>query len=235
MSAKTNTFPDHVSYLAIEGVIGVGKTSLCNLIALQCNARALLERADENPFLGGFYKNRKAYAFQTQVWFLLSRFKQLSEAFVQQDLFQPHLVSDYMFPKDRIFASLNLDENEQSLYNGIARMLEPQVVQPDFVMYLQASTEVLMKRIEKRGRPYEFNIDPGYIDALNEAYNHFFFHYAASPVLIINCNDIDFVNNPADFDDIMQEIRQMKSGCKYYHPLGSAPRPLPLERKDWAG
>jgi deoxyadenosine/deoxycytidine kinase len=221
MSEKIRKLPDHMTYLAVEGVIGVGKTSFCNLIASRYNARMLFERADENPFLTGFYKDRKSYAFQTQVWFLLSRFKQLSEAFVQQDLFQPATVSDYMFAKDRIFASLNLDENEQSLYTSISRVLDPAIAHPDFVIYLQASTDVLLKRIEKRGRPYEFNIDASYIDALNQAYNHYFFHYNNSPLLIVNCNDIDFVSNPGDFEDIMRESFRTKNGSQYYHPMGS--------------
>ncbi len=232
MAPKSRTLPEHITYLAVEGVIGVGKTSLSNRIAYQFNARAVLERAEENPFLSGFYRNRKAFAFQTQLWFLLSRFKQLSETFVQQDLFQPTTVSDYMFAKDRIFASLNLDENEQALYSSISRILEPGIPQPDFVIYLQASTDVLVKRIEKRGRPYEFNIDAAYIDALNQAYNHFFFHYTASPLLIINSNDIDFVNIPQDFEDIMGEVVRTKSGSNYYHPLGSGGRPVIDERKD---
>ncbi|MBD3391315.1 MAG: AAA family ATPase, partial [Chitinivibrionales bacterium] len=213
------------TYLAIEGVIGVGKTSLCNRVAYHFNARAVLERAEENPFLTPFYKDRTSYALQTQLWFLLSRFKQLSETFVQQDLFQPATVSDYMFAKDKIFASLNLDENERALHSTISRILEPAIPQPDFVIYLQASTDVLLKRIEKRGRPYEYNIDPAYIDALNQAYNHFFFHYTSSPLLIINSNDIDFVNLPRDFEDIMDEVAKTKSGSNYYHPLGSQRKP----------
>jgi deoxyguanosine kinase len=232
MNSKPLKLPQHIAYLAIEGVIGVGKTSLCRKMAERFNSRPVLERAEENPFLTSFYKNRKAAAFQTQVWFLLSRYKQLSETFVQQDLFHSSTTSDYMFAKDKIFASLNLDENELALYNSISRVLEATIPQPDFVIYLQASTDVLMRRVERRGRPYEFNMDADYMEALNQAYNHFFFHYTASPLLIIDSNDIDFVNNPQDFEEIMTALVQTRSGSNYYHPLGSGSRGLLDDRKD---
>jgi len=214
--------PERIGYVCIEGVIGVGKTSLSKLLTSRLDARLVLEAHDENPFLGKFYANRKSYAFQTQVWFLLSRFRQLSETFVQQDLFHRITIADYMFAKDRIFASLNLDENELSLYDTIAGALEGKIPKIDFVIYLQASTETLLRRIAERGRTYEERMDQNYIDALNQAYNHYFFHYTDTPVLIINCNDIDFVNNPGDFEEILRQIQQAKPGSNYYHPLGNA-------------
>ncbi len=209
------------SYLCIEGVIGAGKTSLCRLLSKRLNARGLYEEADENPFLGSFYQDRHSYAFQTQVWFLLSRYRQLSEAGLQQDLFHPVTVADYMFAKDKIFATINLDENELALYSTIAQTLETKIPRPDYVVYLQVSTEVLLKRIEMRGRDYETNISPSYIAALNEAYNHFFFHYTQSPLLILNTNEIDFVNNPDDFEEIYKQIINIRHGSAFYHPLGS--------------
>jgi deoxyguanosine kinase len=221
MSEHSAEFPSQVSYLCVEGVIGAGKTSLCNLLAQQCNARLVLEEAEENPFLQKFYRNRRAYAFQAQLWFLVSRYKQLSVMVAQQDLFHELTISDYMFAKDRIFANINLEEHELTLYNNIARVMEVSIPRPDLVVYLQASTSVIMRRIEKRGRPYEFNMDPGYIEFLNEAYNHFFFHYTTSPLLIINTNDIDFVNETADLEEIVRQITTTRSGTNYYRPISS--------------
>lgn len=214
------TLPAHVNYLCIEGVIGVGKTSLCQLLAKQINARLILEEAEENPFLRHFYKNQKQYAFQTQLWFLVSRYKQLSVMVAQQDLFHQVTIGDYIFAKDKIFATINLEEHELALYNNISRFMETSIPRPDLVVYLQASTEILLKRIELRARPYEYNIDSDYIDYLNQIYNHFFFHYTASPLLVINTNDIDFVNDPGTFDELIEQIIQVKAGSNFYHPVG---------------
>jgi deoxyguanosine kinase len=217
------TLPDHIHHLAVEGVIGVGKTTLCRLLANSFNARLVLEQADENPFLHKFYRQRSNYAFQTQLWFLVSRYRQFSEAFIQQNLFHPVIITDYMFAKDRIFASINLDEDELSLYDTIARSLERDIPKPDFVVFLQASTEILLKRIEKRARPYEFAIDPAYIDVLNEAYSHFFFHYTDSPVLVINTSDIDFVAREHDLEVLIEQIAEAKPGANFFHPISNGP------------
>ena len=217
------TLPDHIHNLAVEGVIGVGKTTLCRLLANSFNARLVLEQADENPFLHKFYRQRSNYAFQTQLWFLVSRYRQFSEAFIQQNLFHPVIITDYMFAKDRIFASINLDEDELSLYDTIARSLERDIPKPDFVVFLQASTEILLKRIEKRARPYEFAIDPAYIDVLNEAYSHFFFHYTDSPVLVINTSDIDFVAREHDLEVLIEQIAEAKPGANFFHPISNGP------------
>lgn len=227
-------FPSYLNYLCIEGVIGAGKTSLCELLARRFDARLVLEEVQDNPFLPKFYSNRKAYAFQTQLWFLVSRYKQLSVMVAQQDLFHQVTLSDYTFVKDRIFANITLEEHELALYNTIAPVMETGVPRPDLVVYLQASTEVLLKRIDKRGRAYEFNMDEEYIELLNQAYNHFFFHYVASPLLVINTNDIDFVNDSDDLDELVTQILKVKSGTNYYHPLGarSVPKPGNIVRRN---
>ena len=190
-------------------------------MAQRCAARLVLEAAEENPFLERFYRERRAYAFQTQLWFLVSRYKQLSEAIGQLDLFYRVTVSDYIFAKDRLFASVNLDEEELSLYEQVASVMARNIAPPDLVVYLQASTDVLLQRIEQRGRPYEFNMDPRYLDMLNEAYNHFFFHYTDTPLLIINTNEIDFVNNAADFEELVQQIEHAGRGVSFYQPMAA--------------
>jgi len=212
--------PNTIRHLCIEGVIGVGKTTLCKMLQSTLNARLILEEAEENPFLSKFYANRIEYAFQTQLWFLVSRHKQLSEKFAQEDLFHWLTLSDYMFAKDGIFAAINLDENELALYNRIASNLARDISRPDYVVYLQASTDVLLERIKKRGRTFEQNVDVNYIETVNEAYNHFFFHYTASPLLIINTGRIDFVKNPHHLDEIVQQIVQAKPGVNFYYPSG---------------
>ncbi len=224
--------PEYINYICVEGVIGVGKTSLCKLIANEFNGRLVLEAFDDNPFLSEFYKNRQSSAFQTQLWFLLSRYRQLSDNFAQQDLFHQITVSDYIFPKDSLFASINLDENEMGIYHSIVSIIEKKILKPDFVIYLQASTEVLLQRIQKRKRPYEYNMDRSYIETLNEAYNHFFFHYEDSPVLIVNTNNFDYVNNNENFLDIIDQIYNTKYGRHYYHPLASDDRAIIEEKKD---
>jgi deoxyguanosine kinase len=219
MSTQSTLLPHHIRHISIEGVLGVGKTALCRLLSNRLNAKLVLEEGEENPFLPRFYKNRKTYAFQTQLWFLLSRYRQLSESLSQLDLFQEVSVFDYMFAKDRIFAAINLDENELALYNSIISVLEERVPEPDYVVYLQASTETLIKRIEKRGRYFESNIDSDYIDLLNQAYNQFFFHYTNSPLLIINTNGINFVENEADLDEMLREICKALPGSNFFQPL----------------
>ena len=231
-SSNIKKLPENINYLCVEGVIGVGKTSLCNLIASEFNSRLILEAADENPFLHEFYKNRQPAAFQTQLWFLLSRYRQLTENFAQQDLFHKAIISDYIFAKDNLFASINLDENEMAIYNSISVILEKNVPKPDFVIYLQASTGSLVRRIEKRCKSYETNINRVYIETLNEAYNHFFFHYKDSPVLIVNTDDIDYVNNRSDFDEIIEQFFLTKWGSNYYRPLGSKDRAIIDEKRD---
>jgi deoxyadenosine/deoxycytidine kinase len=210
-------------YIVIEGPIGVGKTSLVNLLAKRFSARRVLEAADENPFLSRFYDDTKRYAFQTQLFFLLSRFRQQQEL-AQQDLFEQSLVCDYLFDRDRIFAYLNLDDNELALYEQIYGILKARIVVPDVVIYLQASTEVLMERIAKRGRPYEKHLSRQYLEELSQAYNHFFFHYSATPLLVINTSVIDFVENPGDLDDLANQIVHAKKGTEYYTPARSVKR-----------
>lgn len=211
--------PSWINYLCIEGTIGAGKTSFCNLLARQCNARLVLEAAEENPFLEKFYHERRTFAFQTQLWFLASRYRQLTETIGQQDLFYDVTISDYIFAKDRLFASVNLEEEELALYGQISSVMAGNIAPPDLVVYFQASAETLLKRIERRGRPYEFNMDPRYLDALNEAYNHFFFHYTETPLLIVNTDALDFVNNPSDFDELVEQIRNAGRGTTYYQPM----------------
>jgi deoxyadenosine/deoxycytidine kinase len=203
--------------IVIEGPIGVGKTSLVNLLAKKFAARRVLEAAEDNPFLQHFYGDTKRYAFQTQLFFLLSRYRQQMEL-AQQDLFEQSVVCDYLFDRDKIFAYLNLDDNELALYEQIYTVLKPRVVVPEVVIYLQASTDVLMERIKRRGRDYEKNISRQYVEELNQAYNYFFFHYSETPLLVINTSVIDFVKNPADLDDLAHQIRNAKKGTEYYTP-----------------
>jgi len=204
-------------YIVTEGPIGVGKTSLTTLIAEELGARLILEQAEENPFLTQFYKDPSRYRFQTQMFFLLSRFSQQQEM-TQPDLFSRITISDYLFDKDRIFAYLNLDDNELALYEQFYRILEPKIVQPDLVIFLQADTDTLIRRIKQRGRSFEKEIGLDYIAAVNEAYNQFFFRYTDTPLLVINTSDIDFVHHREDLDDLLKQILGMKQGTQYYVP-----------------
>lgn len=207
-------------YVAIEGVIGVGKTSLAHLLEELLNAKLVMEKFDENPFLPDFYLDPERYAFQTQLFFLLSRYRQQQEL-RQTEVFHKLVISDYMFVKDRLFASLNLDDKEMSLYDSVAKILEKNILNPDLVIYLQAETPKLMERITLRGRDFEKNMSPDYIDALNQVYNEYFFRYQESPLLIINTNDIDFVHNEEDLEEVIRYIRQPVSGTKFFNPASN--------------
>lgn len=206
--------------IAIEGPIGVGKTSLARLVAQHLDARLVLEEFEENPFLADFYRDPERFAFQTQLWFLLSRYRQQQEL-QQLDLFSPLLVTDYMFTKDRLFASLTLNDKEMALYDRVASLLERDVANPDLVVYLQSDTDRLMANVRKRSRSYEVNMDWKYLDALNQLYNEFFFRYDRGPLLIINANDLDFVNRPDDFEEIIALIREPVTGTRFFNPARS--------------
>jgi len=206
--------------ISIEGTIGAGKTSLAKMISDKLKAKLILEKFEENPFLKDFYSNQDRYAFQTQLFFLLSRYSQHQDL-KQVDIFSKILVSDYMFIKDRLFASLNLNDREMILYDNIAKILEKDIIYPDLAIFLQADTDKLMSNIAKRGRQYEQDIDWEYIDSLNQVYNQYFFRYDKGPLLIINTNDIDFVNNNEDFDGILNFLNEPIKGRKYYNPIKS--------------
>jgi deoxyguanosine kinase len=220
MDKKTDSHR-HTRYIVTEGPIGVGKTSLTALLAEELGARLLLEQAEDNPFLPYFYKDPARFRFQTQMFFLLSRFSQQQEM-AQPDLFTRITISDYLFDKDRIFAYLNLDENELALYEQFYRILQPKLVRPDLVIFLQADTDTLLKRIKLRARPFEKEINLDYITAVNEAYNQFFFRYSDTPLLVINTSDIDFVHRREDLDDLLKQILAMKQGTQYYVPVSKS-------------
>ncbi|MBI1912851.1 MAG: deoxynucleoside kinase [Deltaproteobacteria bacterium] len=207
-------------YIAIEGPIGVGKSSLAELLAEQLGGRTLLEEVEENPFIPRFYNDIKKYAFQTQLFFLLSRYQQQKDMF-QQELFNATVISDYLFAKDRIFAYLNLDENELGLYEQVYRLLDTRIPKPDLVIYLQASTEILLDRINIRNLDYEKSIKEEYLEKLVDAYNRYFFYYNDTPLLVVNTTEIDFVNNPADLTNLVREIKNMKGGAQHYIPLAA--------------
>ena len=207
-------------YLAIEGAIGVGKTSLAKILAQKFGSRLIQEEVSNNPFLDRFYEDRRKYAFQTQLFFLLSRYRQQREL-AQGDLFETGIVSDYMLAKDKIFAYLNLEDDEISLYETVYKLLVPTVPRPDLVIYLQARPEVLLSRIRKRGVDYERNISLDYLRMLSDAYSEYFFHYNETPLLVVNTSEIDFVESPRDLEQLLREVKSVKRGTQHYIPLGS--------------
>ena len=206
-------------HIAIEGPIGVGKTSLTNLLAKRFRGTKVLEDAD-NPFLDDFYKDKRGAAFRTELFFLLSRFDQQRQI-AQRDLFTELILADYSFAKSKIFAHLTLDDSELMIYNRLYDLLLDQVPRPDLVIYLQANLDTLLKRIKKRGRAYEKAISSSYLQELSEAYSHYFYRYDETPLLVVNTNEIDFVNTPEHFDQLIEQIRNAKKGTQYYVPLGS--------------
>ncbi len=205
-------------HIAVEGVIGAGKTSLVIKLAKFLKAKAVLEKFEENPFLEKFYDDINHYGFQTQMFFLLSRHRQQQDL-AQTDLFEQTIVSDYMFEKDKIFAYLNLQDDELKLYETLVGLLEKNIPKPDLVVYLQCNVDHLMANIKKRGRKYERGISKEYIQSLNEAYNYFFFRYRSSPLLIVNGEQIDFVNNERDFEKLANEILRPRKVAEYYNPI----------------
>jgi deoxyadenosine/deoxycytidine kinase len=207
-------------FIAVEGAIGAGKTSLVKLLEKKYGARVILEENDSNPFIAKFYEDQETYSFQTQIFFLLSRYNQYMEL-AQRDLFNSVVVIDYLFQRDKIFAQLNLENHEYRLYEQIFSLIGSKTPKPDLVIFLQASTEVLLERVSKRNRVYEAFMDPDYLDSVNKAFNNFFFYYSDTPLLVINTNEIDFVEKKCDLEELINKINGHKLGREYYNPLGS--------------
>ncbi len=214
------TDPKIPRYIAIEGPIGVGKSSLAKLLAQKYASRLVKEEVEGNPFLERFYENPRKFAFQTQLFFLLSRYRQQREL-AQGDLFEAGLVCDYILAKDKIFALINLEDDEISLYESIYKLLVSTLPKPDLVIYLQARPEVLLSRVRKRGIAYERNISLDYLRTLSDAYNEYFFHYNETPLLVVNTSEIDFVESPRDLEHLVREVKSVKRGTQHYIPLGS--------------
>lgn len=204
-------------FIVVEGPVGVGKTTLAKRLAESFNTDLLLEGADSNPFLNGFYDNQKNVAFQTQLFFLFQRAQQMQDL-RQSDMFRPVHVADFIMEKDRLFAELTLDEEEFKLYQQVYQHLTIDAPRPDLVIYLQAPVDVLKKRIALRGRSYEKNMTADYLKRLNESYARFFYDYMQSPLLIVNAEEIDLVNNESDYNLLLQQIRKVKSGRHYFNP-----------------
>lgn len=207
-----------VKYIAIEGAIGSGKTTLVKKLRDRLNAELVLEQFETNPFLEKFYSDRKRYAFQTQMFFLINRYKQ-QEILKQGNLFTEFTVCDYIFEKDKIFAYLNLSGEELKLYESIFPLLARNLIKPDLVVFLQSGVDRLMYNIKMRGRKIERGITRSYIEELSEAYNHFFFRYTDTPLIIVNSTDIDFVNNEQDFEELFKQIfRDDRGITEYFKP-----------------
>ncbi|MBI5504578.1 MAG: deoxynucleoside kinase [Deltaproteobacteria bacterium] len=207
-------------YIAVEGPIGVGKSSLAGALARHYGAQLVSEPVEENPFLPRFYEEPERYALTAQLSFLVERYRQQQEL-VQVDLFQQSVVTDYVFAKDRIFAGLTLGPDELTLYERIYGLLDSRIRKPDLVVFLDAEAEVLLRRLKKRDRPYERRIGRQYIEKVAEAYRRFFHGYKDSPLLVVSCSDIDFVENGGHLADLVREIGSMGQGVQYYVPLGS--------------
>ena len=202
-------------YVAIEGPIGAGKTSLARRLAARMGAELILEQPGENPFLARFYQNMARYALQTQLFFLFQRARQL-EPLAQRDLFQGATVADFLIDKDPLFASLTLSADELALYQRFYEALRPQAPPPDLVIYLQAPTETLIERVRRRAAPFERGIDEAYLALLAESYARFFYHYGAAPLLIVNSQSLNFVERDADFELLVERVRGMRSRREYF-------------------
>jgi deoxyadenosine/deoxycytidine kinase len=207
-------------YIAVEGVIGVGKTSVVERLAERLDANTVLEEWWQNPFLKPFYEGAPGSPFQAELFFLLSRYRQQQEL-TQRSLFTQFTISDYLFEKSKVFAYVNLEDSELLIYEKLYSLLAETVPRPDLVVYLQAPTEVLMKRIHGRGRPEETHLSEEYLAEVNRAYNYYFFHYGQTPLLVVNTADVDLVTNEEDLDDLIRQVRSMGKGTQYYVPRGS--------------
>jgi deoxyadenosine/deoxycytidine kinase len=206
-------------HIAVEGPIGVGKTSLTNLLSRRYRGTKVLSDV-ENPFLDDFYKDKRGAAFRTELFFLLARYDQMRQV-SQRDLFTELILADYTFAKSKIFAYLTLEDSELMIYNRLYDLLLEQVPRPDLVIYLQANLDTLLRRIKKRGRAYEKVISPSYLQELSEAYSHYFYRYDETPLLVVNTSEIDFVHTPEHFDQLVEQVRNAQKGTQYYVPLGS--------------
>jgi deoxyadenosine/deoxycytidine kinase len=198
----------------------VGKTSLAERLAERLDATSLFEEWKQNPFLQPFYDGKPGAAFQVELFYLLSRYRQQQEL-VQRKLFAQHSLCDYVFEKSKLFAYLNLEDSELLIYEKLWRLLVEAAPRPDLVVYLQAPTEVLMRRIRQRGRPEEARLSEEYLAEVNRAYDHYFFHYSQTPLLVVNTSEVDFVKRPEDVEDLIKQILGMGRGTQYYVPMGS--------------
>ena len=214
---KADKFP--LRHIAIEGPIGVGKTSLAGLLARRFSGTQILEDVG-NPFLTDFYAGKKGAAFQAQIYFLLSRYRQQREI-AQMDLFENLVLADYTFAKDKIFAHLTLDDEELGIYEKVYAPLAESLPRPDLVIHLTATVETCQARIRTRARPFEKAITSDYLRSLIEAYNYFFHHYRETPLLVVDTNEIDFVKRKGDLDDLIQQVTRPFRGTQLYVPRGS--------------
>lgn len=205
-------------FIVVEGPIGVGKTSLVKRLAQSFGTELLLEDADSNPFMERFYRDPKQGAFPTQLFFLFQRAQQMQEL-MQDDMFSPVRIADFLIEKDRLFAGLTLDEDELKLYEQVYEKLAIDAPKPDLVIYLQAPVATLQQRISLRGREYESAMDDQYLERLVDAYARFFHDYTGSPLLIVNATEIDFVNKEQDYQQLLKQITRMRSGRQYFNPL----------------
>lgn len=206
------------SYIAVEGPIGVGKTSLVRRLATALGSEPLLEQPEDNPFLERFYRSPKHFALPTQLFFLFQRARQI-EVLKQTDLFHESYVADFMLEKDSLFARINLDTDEYRLYEQVYAHLSPELPRPDLVIYLQAPVEVLVDRIYRRGIDYEQRVERDYLRRLVEAYTDFFYHYRDAPLLMVNAAELNFVDSDNDFNMLLKQIRRTHSGRHFFNPI----------------
>ncbi len=207
-------------YVVVEGPIGVGKTSIAQRLSEAFGSDLLLERPEENPFLERFYQSRKQFALPTQLFFLFQRVRQLREL-KQGDMFRPGRVADFLLEKDSLFARLNLDDDEWRLYEQVYSQMSLDMPTPDLVIYLQAPVDVLMERVRKRGVGYERLIERSYIESIVDGYTHFFYHYTAAPLLVVNAAEVNFVDSDADFEALLDHLPSVRSGRHFFNPLPS--------------
>jgi deoxyadenosine/deoxycytidine kinase len=218
--AGAPALPERLRYVAIEGVIGAGKTALAERLARRAGARLVLERFEENPFLPAFYADAPRWAFQTQLAFLASRFRQQRDL-ASGDLFHRAVVADYTFDKDRIFAHVTLAGDELRLYETLFALMAPSAPAPDLVVYLRSSVDRLLHNVALRGRAYEAAIERAYLQELSEAYDRHFAHYTRSPLLVVDASRIDFVGDEATFEELLRQIADPPPGTRYFNPPAS--------------